>query len=135
MTESATAALLSTARAALERFHDVRVDADGALSFRHGDVPCFVQGLELADGLVVLNLMCVVAWDLDDDASLPSRLVERAGEGLFGALGAVQTDKGWDVTLRYAFPGAGLDEGPMATLLMLVVAAASQLRTELVASA
>jgi hypothetical protein len=131
MTEPATTSLLDTARAALERYHDVQVDDDGALSFQHGDVPCFVQGLKLADGLVVLNLMCVVAWDLADDETLPRQLVERAGEGLFGALGAVQTDKGWDVTVRYAFPGAGLDEEPMATLLMLVVAAASQLRTEL----
>lgn len=126
--------LLDTARRALERFHDVRTDDDGALSFRHGEVPCALQGVELAEGLEVLSLTCVVAWDLDADSDLPLRLAERAGEGLFGTLGAVRTERGWDVTLRYVFPGAGLDLDPMGTLLMLVVSTASQLRAELTAA-
>jgi hypothetical protein len=39
---------------------------------------------------------------------------------------------GWDVTMRYAFPAAGLDEKAMGTMLMLVVSSASSLRAELV---
>jgi len=35
------------------------------------------------------------------------------------------------VTLRYAFPAAGLDTVPLGTLLMLVVSTASQVRGEL----
>jgi hypothetical protein len=62
-----TATLLITARESLEKFVDVRVDDDGALSFRHGDVPCAVQGIELVEGLAVLSLTCVVAWDLTGD--------------------------------------------------------------------
>ncbi|MDQ2706515.1 MAG: hypothetical protein M3Z25_02255 [Actinomycetota bacterium] len=124
--------LLAIAREALERFHDVREDDDGALSFRHGDVPCAIQGIELSEGLDVLSLTCVVAWDLPVDSDVPLRLAERAGRGLFGTLGAVRGDRGWDVTLRYAFPAAGLGVEAMGTLLMLVVSNASQLRTELV---
>ncbi|WP_185061203.1 hypothetical protein [Pseudonocardia eucalypti] len=123
--------MLDTARQALERFHEVRVDDDGALSFRHGDVPCALQGIELAEGLVVLSLTCVVAWDLPADSTAPLRLAERAGQGMFGTLGAVRTDQGWDVTLRYVFPAGGLAAEPMGTLLMLVVSTASQVRTEL----
>jgi hypothetical protein len=115
----------------LERYVEVEVDSDGALTFRHGDVPCAVQGIELAEGLVVLTLTCVVAWDLPGDSDLPLRLAERAGQGLFGTLGAVRTEQGWDITLRYTFPAAGLDEMPLGTLLMLVVATASQLRADL----
>ena len=37
-------------------------------------------------------------------------------------------ERGWDVTLRYAFPAAGLEEKAMGTLLMLVVASASSMR-------
>lgn len=37
---------LETARLALEKYHDVRVDDDGALTFLHGDVPCAVQGIQ-----------------------------------------------------------------------------------------
>jgi hypothetical protein len=50
---------------------------------------------------------------------------------LFGTLGLVRTERGADVTLRYAFPAAGLDTMPLGTLLMLVVSAASQVRGEL----
>lgn len=126
-----TAEMLSTAKEALERFHEVSQDDDGSLSLRHGDVPCALQGVELSEGLLVLSLTCVVAWDLPADSDLPLRLAERAGQGLFGTLGAVRTERGWDITLRYVFPAAGLGVEPMGTLLMLVVSNASQLRAEL----
>ena len=130
-----TDAMLDTAKKALERFHEVRVDDDGALSFLHGEVPCALQGVELSEGLQVLSLTCVVAWDLPADSDIPSRLAERAGQGMFGTLGAVRTDRGWDVTLRYVFPAAGLDDVPLGTLLMLVVSTASQVRTDLLTGA
>jgi hypothetical protein len=126
-----TATLLTTAREALERFIEVHVDDDGALTFRHGEVPCAVQAMQLAEGLVVLSLTCVVAWDLPDDPKLAASAAERAGQGLFGTLGVVHSDDAMDVTLRYAFPADGLDAGALGTLLMLVVSNASQLRTEL----
>lgn len=126
-----TAELLTTARTALEQFLDVHVDDDGALSFRHIDVPCAVQAMQLAEGLTVLSLTCVVAWDLPDDPKLAASAAERAGQGLFGTLGVVHTDAGMDVTLRYAFPADGLDAAALGTLLMLTVSTASQLRTEL----
>lgn len=126
-----TADLLTKARVALETFHEVHVDDDGALTFRHIDVPCAVQAMQLAEGLTVLSLTCVVAWDLPDDQKLASSAAERAGQGLFGTLGVVHTDRGMDVTLRYAFPADGLDAAALGTLLMLVVSTASQLRAEL----
>jgi hypothetical protein len=130
-----TAGLLETARQALERYHDVRVDDDGALAFRHGEVPCALQGMQLAEGLAVLSLTCVVAWDLPESPDLASSAAERAGQGLFGTLGVVHTERGMDVTLRYTFPAGGLNVTAMGTLLMLVVSTASQLRTELLAEA
>lgn len=131
MTNQATAAL-DLARQALERYLEVTVDPDGALTFRHGEVPCVVQGMDLAEGLPVLSLTCVVAWDLPADSDVPARVGVRAGEGLFGTLGAVRDERGWDVTLRYAFPAAGLSEAALGTLLMLVVSNASAVRAELI---
>lgn len=128
---AATAALLTQARESLERYLDVHVDDDGALQFRHADVPCVIQASQLAEGLTVLSMTCVVAWDLPDEQSLAASAAERAGEGLFGTLGVVHTDRGMDVTLRYAFSAEGMGAAPLGTLLMLVVSTASQLRTEL----
>lgn len=125
---------LDTARAALESYHDVTVDDDGALTFAHGGVVCAVQGLELEEGLPVLNITCVVAWDLPIDDDVPTWVAMGAGEGLFGTPRVIRGEHGWDVTLRYAFPAGGLEEKAMGTLLMLVVSSASSLRAELTAA-
>lgn len=127
--------LLARTKEALEQFHDVRVDEDGALTFRHSEVPCAVQAMELVEGLTVLSLTCVVAWDLPDEPALAASAAERAGQGLFGTLGVVHTATGMDVTLRYAFPAEGLSVGALGTLLMLVVSTASQLRADLIGAA
>jgi hypothetical protein len=126
-----TGQLLTRAREALERYIDVHVDDDGAITFSHADVPCVIQATRLAEGLTVLSLTCVVAWDLPDDPALAVAIAERAGQGLFGTLGVGHTDNGLDVTLRYAFPAEGMEPSPLGTLLMLVVSTASQLRAEL----
>jgi hypothetical protein len=123
--------MLGVARSALERFHDVQVDDDGAVTFAHGGVVCAVQGLELEEGLPVLNITCVVAWDLPFDVDVPTMVALGAGESLFGTPRVIRGQQGWDVTLRYAFPAAGLEEKAMGTLLMLVVSNASALRGEL----
>ena len=128
-----TAELLTAAKEALETYHEVNVDDDGALTFRHSEVPCAVQAMQLADGLTVLSLTCVVAWDLPLSDRLAQSAAERAGQGLFGTLGVVRTERGMDVTLRYAFPAEGMDPTPLGTLLMLVVSTGSQLRGELLA--
>ncbi|HKR48412.1 MAG TPA: hypothetical protein VJT72_02325 [Pseudonocardiaceae bacterium] len=130
-----TRGLLDAARTALERYQDVKVDDDGSLTFQHSEVPCAVQAVELAEGLLVLNLTCVVAWDVPDGGELAERVATRAGQGLFGTLGLVRAERGVDITLRYAFPAAGLATMPLGTLLMLVVSTASQVRTELLAPA
>jgi hypothetical protein len=137
MTQEAatTARLMTAAKEALENYHDVHVDDDGALTFRHAEVPCAVQAMQLAEGLTVLSLTCVVAWDLPPTDELAQSVAERAGQGLFGTLGVVRTERGMDVTLRYAFPAEGMSSAPLGTLLMLVVATASQLRTELLTEA
>jgi hypothetical protein len=123
--------MLDIAKSALERFHDVTVDDDGALTFAHGGVVCALQGFELEEGLAVLNLTCVVAWDLPVDTDVPIRVALGVGEGLFGTPRVIRGKNGWDVTMRYAFPAAALDEKAMGTLLMLVVSSASSMRADL----
>jgi hypothetical protein len=123
--------MLAVARAALERYHDVTIDDDGALTFAHGGVVCALQGMELEEGLPVLNLTCVVGWDLPAESDVPTQVALGVGEGLFGTPRVFRGSAGWDVTWRYAFPASGLDEKAMGTLLMLVVSGASSLRAAL----
>ncbi|CAM4057172.1 YbjN domain-containing protein [Kibdelosporangium persicum] len=128
-----TAALLTRAREALELYHEIFIDDDGTLTFRHGDVPCAVQAMQLAEGLNVLSVQCVVAWDLPDSPEVVTSVADRGGEALFGTAAVVHTDHGIDVTLRYTFPAEGLDVNALGTLFMLVVSGASQFRTDLLA--
>jgi hypothetical protein len=123
--------MLAVARTALERFHDVTADGDGTLTFAHGGVVCALHGMELEEGLPILNLTCVVAWDLPAEHDVPVQVALGMGEGLFGTPRVIRGSAGWDVTWRYAFPAAGLDEKAMGTLLMLVVSNASALRATL----
>lgn len=131
---TAIAQVLSAAQTALDPYYAIHRDEDGALSFLHGEVPCALQAMQLAEGLTMLSLTCVVAWDLPDDSRLAVSAAERAGQGLFGTLGIVRTQRGMDVTLRYAFPADGMAETPLSTLLMLVTSTAEQLRKDLLAS-
>ncbi|SFD67580.1 hypothetical protein SAMN04487819_10222 [Actinopolyspora alba] len=126
-----TADLLTVAKRALENYYEVRVDDDGALTFLHSGTPCALQAMRLAEGLTVLSLTCVIAWDLPQEDAIARWVAERAGQGMFGTLGVVRTEGGTDLTLRYAFPADGMTEEPLATLLMLVVSGGSQLRGEL----
>lgn len=133
-TEAArTAALMAKAREALEMYHEVIVDDDGTLTFWHAEVPCAVQAMLLAEGLNVLSVQCVVAWDLPDSLETVTAVADRGGEALFGTAAVVHTDAGIDVTLRYTFPAEGLDANALGTLFMLVVSGASQLRLDLLA--
>ncbi len=131
MSTDEPAALLTAAQAALERYVDVTVDADGSLSFAHSDVPCAVQAVTLSEGLVMLSMTCVLAWDLPPGRDLTERVARLGAQVQFGGLGLVQVGARADVTLRYAFPGAGLAPEALATLLLLVVSGASRARTEL----
>ncbi|GAB3550941.1 hypothetical protein J2S53_000052 [Actinopolyspora lacussalsi] len=126
-----TADLLTVAKRALENYYEVRVDDDGALTFLHSGTPCALQAMRLAEGLTVLSLTCVIAWDLPQEDAIARWVAERAGQGMFGTLGVVRTEGGTDLTLRYAFPADGMAEEPLATLLMLVISGGSQLRGEL----
>jgi len=85
--------MLHIARTARERYHDVTVDDDGTLTFAHGGVVCAVQGTELDEGLPVLNLTCVVAWDLPADDDVPTRVAMGVGEGLFGTPRVIRGDE------------------------------------------
>lgn len=130
---STPAELLGLAREALAGYVELSVDDDGSLTFVHSGVPCAVQAVQLAEGLAVLSTTCVLGWDLSATPELDARVARLGAEVQFGGLGLLQRDTGADVTLRYAFPAAGLDAEPLATLLLLVVGGASRARAELLA--
>lgn len=122
---------LDAARTALQGYVDVSTDDDGSLAFLHSGVPCAAQAVELAPGLVVLSMTCVLAWDLAPGPDLDARVARLGSQVQFGGLGVVARENTADVTLRYAFPSAGLAPEALATLLLLVVSGAGRASAQL----
>ncbi|MGV9411798.1 hypothetical protein ACWDOP_17955 [Nocardia sp. NPDC003693] len=111
---------------------DVRVE-DGGLGFEFDGALCSLRGVNLAPGLDVLTLTCVLAWDRQLKPQLHKRVAERNAALQFGSITLVAHDKQADIILRYTFPAAGLDDEPFATMLLLVLSGAGRARQGLLA--
>lgn len=107
---------------------DVRVDAEGSLGFEYEGALSSLRAVNLAPGLDVLSLTCVLAWDRQLKPQLHKRVAERNNALQFGSLTVIGHGKLADVILRYTFPAAGLDDKALTTMLLLVLSNASRAR-------
>lgn len=107
-------------------------NGDDAVSFRHGGAPCAVQVARLTEGLEMVSMTCVLAWDAPLDAELADKLAEARGRVQFGGIQTVDRGGVADVVLQYSFPGTGLGDAPLRTMLLLVLGGVSDARTALV---
>lgn len=135
MSEDVSAAeeLQARAGACLAKYEvDVRVE-DGGLGFEFDGALCSLRGVNLAPGLDVLTLTCVLAWDRQLKPQLHKRVAERNAALQFGSITLVTHDKQADIILRYTFPAAGLEDDAFATMLLLVLSGAGRARQGLLA--
>ncbi|GAB2659142.1 hypothetical protein GCM10027169_22850 [Gordonia jinhuaensis] len=97
--------------------------SDGAIMVDFRGTRAIVRSLTLADGLDVLSLTQVVAWDLPNTDALRDD-IERLGSELnFGALKrSSAADVTCDVLLHYTFPGGNLTDLALLTLVHMVLA-------------
>ncbi|MCM6773634.1 hypothetical protein NDR87_09150 [Nocardia sp. CDC159] len=109
----------------------VRVE-DGGLGFEFEGALCSLRGVNLADGLDVLTLTCVLAWDRPLKPQLHKRVADRNNALQFGSITVIGHEKLADVILRYTFPAAGLSDDALTTMLLLVLSGAGRARKGLV---
>ncbi|WP_305091833.1 YbjN domain-containing protein [Prescottella sp. R16] len=121
-------ALQERARAALSGFVAVEMDDDGALRFEYGGALCSLRAVTLADGLDVLSITAVLAWDRTLKPALHKRVAERNASLQFGSIDVITRGKLADVLLRYTFPATGLADAPLATMLLLVLSGVEDAR-------
>jgi len=94
-----------------------------SITFAYRDRPGTIQVLPLATGLDVISLTLVAAWDRPSTPQLRDG-VERLGLDLsFGTLKRAEHDGLADVLLHYTFPGSGLKDAALLTLIELVLSA------------
>jgi len=115
----------------------VDVEDDGALTVRHDDTFASLRTVTIADGLEMISLTQMLAWDLTPDADLRKSVAAQASKTMLGTVTLVEHPTGGetceraDVVLRYNFPHLGLDDQALQTLIMMVLAAGADVRRAL----
>ena len=111
----------------------VDVDPDGALTVRHDGTVASLRTVSIADDIEMISLTQVLAWDLPVNAALRKSVAAAAQATMLGTVTLVEhSGKRGDVMLRYNFPGGGLGDDALRTLVLMVLAAGVDARRGLV---
>jgi len=111
---------------------DLTREDDGALTVRHDGTIASLRVVEIAEGLDLVSLTQILAWDRPLDSRLRSAVAAHAHTTLLGTVSLATKKKTADVLLRYNFPAAGLSDDALRTLVLLVLAAGADVRRALV---
>ena len=110
----------------------VDVDDDGALTVRHDGTVASLREVVLAEGLAMVSLTQVLAWDLGLTAELRKNVAAQTNSTMLGTVTLVERPgRKADVMLRYNFPYSGLSEEALRTLILMVLDTGAQVRAEL----
>ena len=124
----------------------VEDEPDGALTVHHDDTFASLRVVNIAEGLDLVSLTQILAWDLPLTKKVSDLVAKHAHDSNFGNVTlvekvsekAVQRNSGKgaaktaDVMLRYNFPGAGLADDALRTLILLVLDTGAQIRRTLI---
>lgn len=125
----------------------VEQEPDGALTVRHNGTFASLRVVNIAEGLDLVSLTQVLAWDLPLTKKISEQAAKQARESNFGSVTVVEkvsekavrrnSGKGApkiaDVMLRYNFPGGGLSDDALRTLVLLVLDSGAEIRRVLTA--
>lgn len=115
----------------------VESEADGALTVRHNGTFASLRVVRIVEDLDLMSLTQVLAWDVPLTKKVRDRVAIQAREVNFGSVNLLEKGtrnaKTADVMLRYNFPGAGLTDDALRTLILLVLDTGARIRGELTA--
>jgi len=121
----------------------VQQEDDGALTVSYEETFASLRVVTIAEGLELISLTQVLAWDLPLNAAMRAVVAKHAQDTLLGTVSMVEkigggkntggSRKTGDVLLRYNFPAAGLTDDALRTLVMMVLATGADVRRALVA--
>jgi hypothetical protein len=120
-------------------------EADGAVTVRHDGTIASLRVVNIAEGLDLVSLTQILAWDLPLTKKVSEQVAKQARDSNFGSVSliekinekAVQRNSGKgasktaDVMLRYNFPGGGLTDDALRTLILLVLDTGAEIRRTL----
>jgi hypothetical protein len=114
----------------------VEQEPDGGLTVHHDGTFASLQVVNIVEDLDLVSLTQVVAWDLPLTKKISDQVAVYARDSNFGAVSLVEkvadkAAKTADVMLRYNFPGAGLTDDALRTLVLLVLDSGARMRESL----
>jgi hypothetical protein len=107
--------------AALELAMPVRVEDDGALTVQHGGTLASLRVVPVSDDLELVSLSQILVWDLKPDKRIREVVGEYARDTMLGTVTLLDKEEQADVMLRYNFPGNGLSDDGLCTLVLMVL--------------
>jgi hypothetical protein len=124
----------------LDEIVAIQREDDGALTVRHDDTIASLRVVTIAEGLDMVSLTQILAWDLPVDSKIRNNVARHARNTLLGTVSLAEksagakgnSKKAGDVLLRYNFPAAGLADDALRTLILLVLGTGADIRRDLV---
>lgn len=108
---------------------------DGALTVHHEHTFASLRAVTIGEGLDMVSLTQIVAWDLPLDNEIRDKVLRLAHQTVLGTVSLAEQVAGGgvaDVTLRYNFPAEGLSDEALQTLIVMVLSAGADVREVLV---
>jgi hypothetical protein len=125
----------------LDEILPVQEESDGAVTVHHDDTFASLRVVTIAEGLDMVSLTQILAWDLPLDSKIRTKVAKHAHDTLLGTVSLVEkssaaakrnSKKTADVLLRYNFPAAGLTDDALRTLILMVLATGADVHRALV---
>lgn len=119
----------------------VEEEPDGALTVRHAGTIASLRVVTITEDLDLVSLTQILAWDLVLTKKIRDRVAEQADSTQLGSVAVVEkrgettakrnSAKTADVLLRYNFPGGGLSDDALRTLILMVLDKGADIRSTL----
>jgi hypothetical protein len=120
----------------------VEEEPDGALTLRHNGTLASLRVVNIAEDLDLVSLTQILVWDLPLTKKIGDQIAKQARDSNFGSVTVVEkageqavqrnsgkgVSKTGDVILRYNFPGGGLTDDALRTLILLVLDTGAEIR-------
>jgi hypothetical protein len=109
----------------------VREEDDGALTVQHDGTLASLRVVSVAEGLELISLSQILAWDVPLDRRIRAKIAERARDTMLGTVTLIEKKRIGEVLLRYNFPGSGLSDEALRTLILMVLSTGADVRRAL----
>jgi hypothetical protein len=109
----------------------IRKEDDGALTVQHDGTLASLRVVDIAEGLELISLSQILAWDVPLDRRIRARIAEHSRSTMLGTVTLIEKKRIGEVLLRYNFPGSGLTDDALRTLILLVLSTGADVRRAL----